>query len=146
MKDIETQGSNLFSRNIVELKLISDRIAEGKGEKAGIFSNTYQILYILDRKEKVTPKELIAELNSIPQNRNAQVTQTAIQEQTSAKIATETQKCVQQEIANAPVPVAASQPVVKKCVTTKTYRRNTAHNWWLALIAFLLFLHLIFKN
>ena len=58
MKDIETQGSNLFSRNIVELKLISDRIAEGKGEKAGIFSNTYQILYILDRKEKVI-KEII---------------------------------------------------------------------------------------
>ena len=90
--------------------------------------------------------ELIAELNSIPQNRNAQVTQTAIQEQTSAKIATETQKCVQQEIANAPVPVATSKPVVKKCVATKTYRRNSAHNWWLALIAFLLFLHLIFKN
>ena len=60
--------NNLFSRNIVELKLISDRIAEGKGEKAGIFSNTYQILYILDRKEKVTPKELIAELNMAKSN------------------------------------------------------------------------------
>ena len=68
MKEINTQESNLFSRNIVELKLISDRIAEGKGEKAGIFSNTYQILYILDRKEKVTPKELIAELNMAKSN------------------------------------------------------------------------------
>jgi hypothetical protein len=29
MKEINTQESNLFSRNIVELKLISDRIAEG---------------------------------------------------------------------------------------------------------------------
>ena len=63
MENIKTHESNLFSRSIVELKLISDRIAEGKGEKAGIFSNTYQILYILDRKERVTPKELIAELN-----------------------------------------------------------------------------------
>lgn len=68
MEQIKTQESNLFSRNIVELKLISDRIAEGKGEKAGIFSNTYQILYILDRKEKVTPKELIAELNMAKSN------------------------------------------------------------------------------
>ena len=68
MKQITTLESNLFSRNIVELKLISDRIAEGKGEEAGIFSNTYQILYVLDRKESVTPKELIAELNIAKSN------------------------------------------------------------------------------
>lgn len=68
MEETKTHENNLFSRNIVELKLISDRIAEGKGEKAGIFSNTYQILYILDRKEKVTPKELIAELNMAKSN------------------------------------------------------------------------------
>ena len=68
MENIKTHESNLFSRNIVELKLISDRIAEGKGDKAGIFSNTYQILYILDRKDKVTPKELIAELNMAKSN------------------------------------------------------------------------------
>jgi DNA-binding MarR family transcriptional regulator len=68
MKQIISNENNLFSRNIVELKLISDRIAEGKGENAGIFSNTYQILYILDRKEKVTPKELIAELNIAKSN------------------------------------------------------------------------------
>lgn len=68
MENIKTQENNLFSRNIVELKLISDRIAEGKGENSGIFSNTYQILYILDRKEKVTPKELIAELNMAKSN------------------------------------------------------------------------------
>ena len=68
MKQINTQESNLFSKNIIELKLISDRIAEGKGESAGIFSNTYQILYILSRKEKVTPKELISELNIAKSN------------------------------------------------------------------------------
>lgn len=68
MKQINTQESNAFSRSIVELKLISDRIAEGKGEQASIFSNTYQILYILNRKETVTPKELIAELNIAKSN------------------------------------------------------------------------------
>lgn len=68
MERVETLEKNLFSRNIVELKLISDRIAEGKGESAGIFSNTYQILYILNRKERVTPKELIVELNMAKSN------------------------------------------------------------------------------
>lgn len=68
MKQTNLNESNVFSKNIIELKLISDRIAEGKGEKAGIFSNTYQILYILTRKEQVTPKELIAELNIAKSN------------------------------------------------------------------------------
>ena len=68
MEQINTQERNLFSKGIVELKLISDRIAEGKGEGAGIFSNTYQILYILTRKDRVTPKELIAELNMAKSN------------------------------------------------------------------------------
>lgn len=68
MKQINSNERNLFSKNIIELKLISDRIAEGKGEDAGIFSNTYQILYILSRKESVTPKEIISELNIAKSN------------------------------------------------------------------------------
>ena len=68
MEHTNTQERNLFSKGIVELKLISDRIAEGKGEAAGIFSNSYQILYILTRKDRVTPKELIAELNIAKSN------------------------------------------------------------------------------
>jgi len=68
MEQTNTQERNLFSKGIIELKLISDRIAEGKGEEAGIFSNTYQILYILTRKERVTPKELICELNMAKSN------------------------------------------------------------------------------
>ncbi len=63
-----TRENNAFAKSIVELKLISDRIAEGKGENAGIFSNAYQILYILTRKDKVTPKELISELNMAKSN------------------------------------------------------------------------------
>jgi hypothetical protein len=50
MEQTITHERNLFSKGIVELKLISDRIAEGKGESAGSFSNTYQILYILTSK------------------------------------------------------------------------------------------------
>ena len=68
MEQTNTQERNLFSKGIIELKLISDRIAEGKGEGAGIFSNSYQILYILTRKDRVTPKELIAELNMAKSN------------------------------------------------------------------------------
>ncbi len=68
MRQINTNENNLFSKNIIELKLISDRIAEGKGEEAAIFSNMYQVLYILDKREIVTPKELIAELNIAKSN------------------------------------------------------------------------------
>ena len=68
MKQINTSENNVFSKSIVEIKLIADRIAEGKGEEAGIFSNMHQILYILDRKETVTPKELIKELNIAKSN------------------------------------------------------------------------------
>ena len=49
-------------------KLISDRIAEGKGEDSGIFSNMFQVLYLLDKREIVTPKELISELNIAKSN------------------------------------------------------------------------------
>lgn len=68
MKQINLNETNIFSKSIVEIKLIADRIAEGKGEEAGIFSNMHQILYILDRKETVTPRELIQELNIAKSN------------------------------------------------------------------------------
>ena len=68
MRQNNTNENNLFSKNIIELKLITDRIADGKGEEAGLFSNTYQILYLLERKEVVTPKDIIAELNIAKSN------------------------------------------------------------------------------
>ena len=68
MKQINYNETNIFSKSIVEIKLIADRIAEGKGDDAGIFSNMHQILYILDRKETVTPRELIQELNIAKSN------------------------------------------------------------------------------
>ena len=107
---------------------------------------TQQIdLYIEESKKQEASGnielELIAELNSIPQNRNAQVTQTAIQEQTTAKIETEAHKCVLKENA-----IVANSKKTTSMPKKIYYRRSTSHNWWLALIAFLLFLHLIFKN
>ena len=68
MKQFNTNDTNLFSRSVVELKLITDRIAEGKGEEAGIFSNTFQVLYLLDKRDVITPKELISELNIAKSN------------------------------------------------------------------------------
>lgn len=68
MKQTNTNENNLFSKNIIELKLISDRIAEGKGDESGIFSNMFQVLYLLDKRDIVTPKELIAELNIAKSN------------------------------------------------------------------------------
>lgn len=68
MKQINTNETNIFSKSIVEIKLIADRIAEGKGEEAGIFSNMHQILYILNKQETVTPRELIMELNIAKSN------------------------------------------------------------------------------
>ncbi|MBQ8425756.1 MAG: transcriptional regulator [Clostridia bacterium] len=69
MKKIDLNESNLFSKNIIELKLIADRMAEGKGCENGIlFTNMHQILFILNRKEIVTPKEIIAELNIAKSN------------------------------------------------------------------------------
>lgn len=64
----QTNEPNVFSRNIVELKLIADRMAEGKIDEPGIFSNMHQILYVVNRKESVSPKEIISELNIAKSN------------------------------------------------------------------------------
>ena len=68
MEKIEVNESNLFSTSIIELKLITDRIAEGIGEDAGIFTNMHQILYILSRNDVVTPREIISEMNIAKSN------------------------------------------------------------------------------
>ena len=101
---------------------------------------TQQIdLYIEEAKKQEASGNielsLIAELNSLPQDRNAQVTQTLSQEEASIKIANETKKCHLQEGITAPTPSHFAPRGI-----------STAIQWWLALIAFLLFLSLIFKN
>lgn len=57
-----------FAKNIIELKLASDRIAEGKGKGAGVFTVRYQLLYLISSKEKISPQELIEELKMAKSN------------------------------------------------------------------------------
>lgn len=57
-----------FAKSIIELKLASDRIAEGKGKGAGVFTVRYQILYLIASKDKISPQELICELKMAKSN------------------------------------------------------------------------------
>ena len=57
-----------FAKSIIELKLASDRIAEGKGKGAGVFTVRYQILYLIASKDKISPQELIYELKMAKSN------------------------------------------------------------------------------
>lgn len=57
-----------FAKNIIELKLASDRIAEGKGKGAGVFTVRYQILYLIASNDKISPQELIYELKMAKSN------------------------------------------------------------------------------
>lgn len=57
-----------FAKNIIELKLASDRIAEGKGRGSGVFTVRYQILYLIASNEKISPQELIFELKMAKSN------------------------------------------------------------------------------
>lgn len=59
---------NNFAKNIIELKLLSNRIAEGKGTGAGVFTVKYQILFIISSNGKTSPQELIFELNMAKSN------------------------------------------------------------------------------
>lgn len=68
MEKTQMNETNVFSKSIIELKLIADRMAEGKVDEPGIFSNMHQILYIVNKKESVSPKEIILELNIAKSN------------------------------------------------------------------------------
>ncbi|MBR2909171.1 MAG: MarR family transcriptional regulator [Clostridia bacterium] len=59
---------NSFAKSIIELKLLSNRIAEGKGTGAGVFTVKYQILFIISSNGKTSPQELIFELNMAKSN------------------------------------------------------------------------------
>lgn len=63
-----TNENNLLSKNIIELKIIADRLAEGDSDGTSIFTNMHQVLYILSRKETVSPREIISELNIAKSN------------------------------------------------------------------------------
>lgn len=57
-----------FAKNIIELKLASNRIAEGKGKGAGVFTVKYQLLYLISSRDKISPQELTEELKMAKSN------------------------------------------------------------------------------
>ncbi len=57
-----------FAETILELKLLADRMAEGVGENAGLFSVKYQILFLVSKNRGCSPKELIERLNLAKSN------------------------------------------------------------------------------
>ena len=68
LKENEKLFENRFAQSIVELKLASDRIAEGKGVGAGVFTVKFQLLYLIAVFGQATPSELIYELNMAKSN------------------------------------------------------------------------------
>jgi len=65
---IERILDNSFAKSIIELKLLSDRIAEGKGSGAGVFTVKYQMLYLINENGLTSPQELICDLNMAKSN------------------------------------------------------------------------------
>lgn len=59
---------NTFAENIIEMKIIADRLVQGIGKNAGIFSVKYQILFLVDKKGVNSPKCLINELGIAKSN------------------------------------------------------------------------------
>ena len=57
-----------FTSKLIELKLLIDRIVEGKGAFAGPFTVKYQVLFLISSKGRVSPSELMANLNMAKSN------------------------------------------------------------------------------
>lgn len=57
-----------FSDAVIDLKILADRLAEGVGKNAGIFSLKYQILYLVGRENIISPRELIYRLGIAKSN------------------------------------------------------------------------------
>ena len=69
---VEDKNKNMlkysFAKSIVELKLLANRIAEGKGKGAGVFTVKYQMLYIILECGQTSPQEIIKQLNMAKSN------------------------------------------------------------------------------
>ena len=51
-----------FAKDLIYTKILTDRLSEGKAENSGLFTVKYQILYIIKKNGKTSPKLLIKEL------------------------------------------------------------------------------------
>ena len=57
-----------FASKIVDLKLALDRCCEGEGKKLGLFLTTHQILFIINKNDQVSPKEIMEKTGLIKSN------------------------------------------------------------------------------
>lgn len=57
-----------FAENVISLKLLTDRLCEGKNKKNGLFLVTYQVLFVLSQEDRVSPKKLVYELGLAKSN------------------------------------------------------------------------------
>ena len=65
---LEDYMESSFAKSIIELKLASDRIVEGRGDGSGIFTVRYQILYLIASNKKTSPQDIIYELKMAKSN------------------------------------------------------------------------------
>ena len=68
IEKLEEILNDSFAKSIIELKLATERIIEGRGQGAGVFTVKYQILYIIASNGKTSPQELITELKMAKSN------------------------------------------------------------------------------
>lgn len=61
----KNSGTKGFANSLIELKLASNRLVEGK---VGLFSVKFQVLYIIASNEMTSPSELIFQLNMAKSN------------------------------------------------------------------------------
>lgn len=59
---------NVFAENIISLKLLTDRLCEGKAKSNGLFLVNFQVLFMLKDRERVSPKELVTALGLAKSN------------------------------------------------------------------------------
>ena len=60
--------ANSFAEDVVVLKLLADRLCEGKNKCNGLFLVSYQILFVLSEEEFVSPKKLVEDLGIAKSN------------------------------------------------------------------------------
>ena len=57
-----------FAESVISLKLLADRLCEGKNKRNGLFLVDFQILFILSKYDQVSPKTLTEDLGIAKSN------------------------------------------------------------------------------
>ena len=59
---------NNFAKKLIELKLLAERLIEGRNKQNGLFTISHQVLFVLSAKDSVCPKEIIEKLGIAKSN------------------------------------------------------------------------------